>query len=215
MIGSGIGGLPGITEGALTVAREGPAPAVAVLHSLEPHQSGLGPCLDPLRLQGPEPCGGDGVLDRRACHRRRGAAHHVGRRRRDGRRRQPKAAVCRIGIAGFCAARALSTGFQRHARARLAALGRGARRLRHGRGLGHRRARRAGTRQAPRRQNLCRTVGLRHVGRRLSHHRAGRGRRRRVPLDAQRGEAQRPRARSDRLHQRSRHLDAAGRRDRT
>ena len=45
-----------------------------------------------------------------------------------------EAAICRIGVAGFAAARALSTRFNDTPRARLATLGRGPRRLRHGRG---------------------------------------------------------------------------------
>ena len=39
--------------------------------SRPPDQPGERPGLDPLRLQGPEPRGGDGLLDRRACDRRR------------------------------------------------------------------------------------------------------------------------------------------------
>ena len=46
-------------------------------------------------------------------------------------------------------------------------------------------------RQGARRQDLCRGDRLRHVGRRLSHHRAGRGRRRRVPLHEGGAEARR------------------------
>ena len=54
---------------------------------------------------------------------------------------------------------------------------------------------------------------LRPVGRRLSHHRAVRGRRRRVPLHERGDQARRHHAGRDRLHQRARHLDH-GRRDR-
>ena len=52
MIGSGIGGLPGITDGAITLAGARPAPGDAVLHSRQPDQPRLRPRLDPLRLQG-------------------------------------------------------------------------------------------------------------------------------------------------------------------
>ena len=77
MIGSGIGGLPGITEGAITLARARPAPHLAVLHPVQPDQSRLRARLDPLRVQGAEPRRRHGLLDRRACDRRRGAADHA------------------------------------------------------------------------------------------------------------------------------------------
>ncbi len=54
---------------------------------------------------------------------------------------------------------------------------------------------------------------LRPVGRRLSHHRAVRGRRWRVPLHEGGDQARRHYAGRHRLHQRARHLDAARRRD--
>ena len=59
-----------------------------------------------------------------------------------------EAALGRIGMAGFCAARALSTGFNDDAGEGLAPLGQGPRRLRHGRGCGHRGARGIRARQA-------------------------------------------------------------------
>ena len=58
-------------------AREGAAAHLAVLHPGLPDQSRLGPRLDPLRLQGAEPRGRDGLLDRRACDRRCGAADQL------------------------------------------------------------------------------------------------------------------------------------------
>ena len=87
-----------------------------------------------------------------------------------------EAAVCEIGMAGFCASRALSTGVQRHGRRRPRGpwdkdrdgfvMGEGA-------GVvvleEYEHAKRA------RREDLRRGRRLRHVGRRLSHHRAGRG----------------------------------------
>src|SRR5258708_19220834 len=63
------------------------APHLALLHPVEPHQPCLGQRLDPLRLQGAEPCGGDGLLDRGACHRRRRPPHRARRCRCHGRRR--------------------------------------------------------------------------------------------------------------------------------
>ena len=66
-------------------------------------------------------------------------------------------------------------------------------------------------RESARREDLRRGDRLRHVGRRLSHDRAARRRRRRVPLHAQRAQGRRHRRRQSRLHQRARHLDAARR----
>ena len=85
-----------------------------------------------------------------------------------------EAAVCEIGIAGFCASRALSTGFNDRAGQGVAAVGQGPRRLRDGRR--RRRAGAGGIRacQAARREDLRRGRRLRHVGRRLPHHRPGR-----------------------------------------
>ncbi len=54
------------------------AAGVAVLHSGPADQSRLRLCLDRARPEGSEPRGGDGVLDRRARHRRRGAAGRAG-----------------------------------------------------------------------------------------------------------------------------------------
>ena len=85
-----------------------------------------------------------------------------------------EAAICRLGIAGFAAARALSTQVQRHAGEGVAPVGQGPRRLRHGRGRGHRRARGTRARQEARRQDLRRGRRLRHVRRRPPHHRARR-----------------------------------------
>ncbi len=208
MIGSGIGGLPGIAETSMILHEKGPRRISPFFIPVVSHQPRLGPGLDQIRLQGAESRRRHGVLDRRACDRRCRAADPVGRRRCDGRRRRRSGRVpdrprrlCRR-------ARAVDR-VQRRAAARLASLGRAARRLRHGRGRGHRRARRAGACQEARRQDLCRDHRLRHVGRRLSHHRAGRGRQWRLPRDAQRAEARGPRQGRHRLHQRARHLDAA------
>ena len=129
MIGSGIGGVEGIAETAITLQGEGPAPGVAVLHSGPHHQSGLRLCLDRARPEGSEPRGGHRLLDRRACHRRRRPADRARRCRRDGGGRrgiagQPDFArgLCRL-------PRALDR-LQRHADQGVAALRQGPRRLR-------------------------------------------------------------------------------------
>ncbi len=64
------------------------ASRLAVLHPVEPHQPRLGQRLDPLWLQRAEPCRRHRLLDRRACDRRRGAAHPDRGRRRHGLRRR-------------------------------------------------------------------------------------------------------------------------------
>ena len=79
LIGSGIGGLAGHRGSRDAAARKGPAPHQPVLHSGPADQSRFGLRLDPLRLQGPEPCGGHGLRHRRACDRRRGAADRARR----------------------------------------------------------------------------------------------------------------------------------------
>ena len=70
LIGSGIGGLGGIYETSIILHEKGPRRDQPVLHSGPADQSRLRLRLDPLRAQGPEPFGGNGLLDRRACHRR-------------------------------------------------------------------------------------------------------------------------------------------------
>ena len=100
-----------------------------------------------------------------------------------------EAAICRIGIAGFIACRALSTGFNDTPAEGLAPLRQGPRRLRHGRGRRRRGARGIRARQGARREDLRRGDRLRPVRRRLSHHRAGRGRRWRLPRHADGAEA--------------------------
>ena len=88
-IGSGIGGLPGIENESVVLAREGAEPGHAALRPWPPDQPDLGPGLHQARPDGAEPCGRDGVLDRRPFDRRRRAndrdgrcRHHAGRRRR-------------------------------------------------------------------------------------------------------------------------------------
>ena len=87
LIGSGIGGIEGIADTAITLKERGPAPGVAVLHSRPHHQSRRRLRLDRVRAQGPEPRGGHRLFDRRARHRRCRAADRARRRRRHGRGR--------------------------------------------------------------------------------------------------------------------------------
>ena len=63
---------------------KGPRRISPVLHSRPPDQPRLRPRLDPPRPQGPEPRRGHRLLDRRACDRRRRAADRARRCRRDG-----------------------------------------------------------------------------------------------------------------------------------
>ena len=140
LIGSGIGGLEGIAETAIAAARERPAPRLAVLHSRPPDQSGQRAGVDPAQAQRTEPLGRHRLLDRRARHRRRGAADRARRRRRDGRRRR-RIGVNRLGARRFRRLQGAVDRLQRPAEAGLAPLRPRPRRLRDGRG---RRLRRAG-----------------------------------------------------------------------
>ena len=94
-----------------------------------------------------------------------------------------EAAITPMGVGGFGAMRALSTRNDEPA-ARQPAVRQRPRRLRHRRRRRHRHPR--GARDAPRRAapDLRRARRLRHVGRRVPHHRAVRGRRRRRAGDA-------------------------------
>ena len=117
MIGSGIGGLQTIYEASILVHAGQGAAAVAVLHPVRADQPGLRPRLDQIRLQGPEPLGGDRLRHRRACDRRRGAADHAGRCRRDGGRRRRGGGLRARHRRVLRLARAVHR-VQRHARAR-------------------------------------------------------------------------------------------------
>ena len=99
----------------------------------------------------------------------------LGRRRRDGRRRRRGRGV-RAGHRRFlCLAARCPPAFNDQPARGFAPLGQGPRRLRHGRG--RRRAGAGGVRarEAARCEDLRRDRRLRHVGRRVPHHRAGRG----------------------------------------
>src|SRR5689334_18952149 len=88
--------------------------------------------------------------------------------------------ICRIGMAGFCAARALSTAFN-ETPAKASRPYDKDRRIRHGRGCRYRHPGRIRARQGARREDLRRGDRLRPVRRRLPHHLALAGRRWRLP----------------------------------
>ena len=213
MIGSGIGGLEGIAETAIVLKERGPRRVSPFFIPGRLINLASGYVSIAHGLKGPN----HAVVT--ACST---GAHAIGDAARlialgdadvmvAGGAESP---VSRIGIAGFAACRALSTGFNDTPEQGVAALRPRSRRLRDGRGRRRRGARGVRARQGARRADLRRTDRLRHVGRRLPHHRAGRGRRRRVPLHDGGDQARRHLAGGDRLHQRARHLDAARRRDR-
>ncbi len=111
LIGSGIGGLSGHRRHRDSAEGARAAPGVAVLHSGTADQSRFRLCLDRARPQGSESFRGDGVFDRRACDRRWRAPDRARRCRRDGGGRNRIADLPASAMAGFCAARALSTGY--------------------------------------------------------------------------------------------------------
>ena len=213
MIGSGIGGVEGIAETAITLHERGPRRVspffipgriinlasgyVSIEHGLKgPNSAVVTAC-----STGAHAIGDAGADDRaRRCRRHGGGRHRIaGQPDFDG---------------GLCRLRALSTGFNDTPTKASRPYDKDRDGFRHGRGRRRRRARGVRARQGARRQDLCRADRLRHVGRRLPHHGADRGRRRRVPLHERGDQARRHRAGRHRLHQRARHLDAARRRDR-
>ena len=110
------------------IQRARPAPHLAVLRAGIDHQHDLRPCLDPLRLQGPEPGDRDGLHHRAALHRRGRPADRVRRRRRDDRRRRREHGFAAGHWWFRCRARAVHA--QRRPGHGFAALGQGPRRLR-------------------------------------------------------------------------------------
>ena len=110
MIGSGIGGLPGITEGALTLHEKGPRRVAPFFIPSNLINLASGHVSIRFRFSGPN----HAVVT--ACS---SGAHAIGDAARLIQWEDAdvmvcggtEAAVCRLGVAGFAAARALSTGF--------------------------------------------------------------------------------------------------------
>src|SRR5215472_7458510 len=174
MIGSGIGGLTGIAETAITLKEKGPRRVSPFFIPGRLINLASGYVSITHGLKGPN----HAVVT--ACST---GAHAIGDAARlialddadvmlAGGTESP---IVRIALAGFAACRALSTGFN----------------------------------DEPTREDLCGADRLWAVGRRLPHHRPGRGRRRRVPLHGHGAQAGGGFPGRDRLHQRARHLDAA------
>ena len=192
LIGSGIGGLQGIEEAAITLRDRGPRRISPFFIPGRLINLASGQVSIRHRPEGPEPFGGDRLLDRRARDRRRQPADRARRRRRDGRRRH-RIAGLPPGDRRLRRLQGAVDAFQRPPDGGLAPLRPRPRRLRHGRGRRRRRARGARARAGARRPDLRRGDRLRPVRRRLPHHRAGRGRRRRRALHAHGAEARRHR----------------------
>ena len=190
MIGSGIGGLPGITEARSSLHERGPRRVSPFFIPASLINLASGHVSIRYGFKGPN----HAVVT--ACST---GAHAIG----DAARLimlddadvmvcgGTEAAICRLGLAGFAAARALSTGFNDDPPRASRPWDQDRDGFVMGEGAGILVLEELRARQDARRQDLCRGHRLRHVGRRLSHDRAGRGRQRRLPLDAQRAEARR------------------------
>ena len=141
--------------------------AFAFLHSLRVDQPNVRPSFDQTPLQGPN----HAVVT--ACST---GAHAIG----DAARMVAlddadvmiaggaEAAVCRLGLAGFCASQGLEHQVQRRADQGVPSLGQGSRRLRDGRGRRRRGSRGVATREKTRREDLCRSGRVRPFRRRSS-----------------------------------------------
>ena len=167
MIGSGIGGLPGITEGAITLQERGPAALSPFFIPANLINLASGNVSIKYGFKGPNHAvvtacstGAHAIGDAARLIMLDDADVMVVRRHRGGGLPARPRRFCR-------GARAVDR-VQRRPAACLASMGPGPRRLCDGRGRRHHRARGARARQAARRQDLCRDHRLRHVGRRLS-----------------------------------------------
>ena len=209
-IASGIGGFATIEREHPTLLEGGPRQDLAVLHPGGDHQPGRRPRVDPIRRQGAEPGHLHRLLGVGARDRRRLRDHPPRRRRRDDRRRLGGGdhADGRRRASRRCGPcpRATTSRSRRAGRSTASATGSSSARARASW------CSRSSSSRSPRGPHLRRDRRLRGVGRRVPHHRAVRGRRRRRAGDA--GGASRRRPVGGRLHQRPRHLDAAQRPDR-
>ncbi len=190
LIGSGIGGIEGIAEAAVTLHEKGPRRVSPFFIPGRIINLASGFVSIEHGLKGPN----HSVVT--ACST---GAHAIGDAGRlialgdadvmvAGGTESP---VNRIAVAGFGAVRALSTAFNETPEKASRPYDKEARRLRDGRRRRHRGARRIRARQGARRENLCGARRLRPVRRRLSHHRAVSGRRGRIAMHDRRDEARR------------------------
>ncbi len=112
LIGSGIGGIEGIADTAITLHEKGPRRVSPFFIPGRIINLASGYRLDRARPQGPQPRGGHRLLDRRACDRRRGAHDRARRCRRDGGGRH-RIAGQPHGAGGLCGAARAVDRFQR------------------------------------------------------------------------------------------------------
>ena len=111
LIGSGIGGVEGIAETAVTLRDRGPRRVSPFFIPGRHHQSRLRLCVDRPFAEGPQSRGGHGLFDRRSRHRRCRPADCARRCRRHGGGRHRSRRSIASRSPGFAACRALSTGF--------------------------------------------------------------------------------------------------------
>ena len=210
IIGSGIGGLATTTEQLKILLERGPGRLSPFMIPMLISNMASGIVLDVQEFARAEFRHLLRLRHRQPRHRRGLAHHQNGRRAGDVRRRRGgdhRAHRHRRLLRDEGHEHA-----QRRSQARLAPVRQGTRRLRHGRRRGRPRARGTGTRPEARREDLLRNRRLRQHRRRASSHRAVPRRRRRGPLHENGAAPGRPESGGHFLHQRPRHLHAAGRR---
>ena len=213
LIGSGIGGLAGIEEAAITLRERGPRRISPFFIPGRLINLASGQVSIRHQLKGPN----HSVVT--ACSTGAHAIGDAGRLIALGDADVmvaggTESSVGRLALAGFAACKALSTHFNDRPTPGIASLRPRPRRLRHGGGCGYSGAGGARARARPRRQDLWRGRRLWPFRGRLSHHRPGRGRRRGGAMHQDGPQPRRRFAGRDRLHQRSRNLDPTRRRDR-